>query len=335
MLNARLVVGVRTKGPVRLKLRPVTMADASKVADLETLRNPDEPRDAEMTAFWWTATPSDEVFIRMLAERDGLAVVYLFAAHRPWEETADRFGSIRLALHPDIWTEQQYEQLVEVAESWARSEGATIGVVRVRESFKKDVDILERRGYREVRRARQWELDLLANRDRLLQGAKDGQARMDEQGVSMLTLDKDTDPSHLAKLYELTSAAENDIPTTVPLHVMSYDEWHHLWFENPAITPDRFWIAREGDQIVGLSAIEYPPTRGHPWTAFTATARNVRGRGIARALKYQTVAQAIALGAKRIGTTNDGANSPILHLNAEMGYEPTDPVLEMHRELGS
>jgi GNAT superfamily N-acetyltransferase len=311
------------------------MADARRIADLETLRSPDEPRDPDMVAFWWTANPSDEIFIRMLAERDGAALAYLFAAHSPWDETPTRFGSIRLALHPNVWSEQQYEQLVDVAESWVRSEGAEIGVVRVRKSFEKDVGILERRGYREVRRARQWELDLVANRDSLLRAAEEGRTRMEEQGVQMLTLDQDTDPAHLAKLFELTSEAEKDIPTTVPLHVMSYDEWHHLWFDNPGIRSDRFWIAREGDQIVGLSAIEYPPTRGHPWTGFTATSRRVRGRGIARALKYQTVAQAIALGAKRIGTTNDGENSPILHLNEEMGYEPIDPVLELHRELGS
>jgi GNAT superfamily N-acetyltransferase len=288
-----------------------------------------------MVAFWWTATPSDEIFIRMLAERDGAALAFLFAAHSPWDETPSRFGSIRLALHPDIWSEQKYEQLLDVAESWVRSQGAEIGVVRVRETFTKELGILQRRGYREVRRARQWELDLIANRDRLLRGSEQSRARMEEQGVRMLTLDQDTDQTNLAKLYELTSAAEKDIPTTVPLHVMSYDEWHHLWFENPGLRSDRFWIAREGDAIVGLSAIEYPPSRGQPWTGFTATARRVRGRGIARALKYQTVAQAIELGVKRIGTTNDGENSPILHLNAEMGYEPIDPVLELHRELGS
>ncbi len=128
---------------------------------------------------------------------------------------------------------------------------------------------------------------------------------------------------------------ERDVPTTVPMHKKSFDEWHHLWFDNPGTRADRFWIAREGDTIVGLSAIEYPPTRGVPWTAFTTTTRSVRGRGIARALKYETIAQAIALGVERIRTQNDGENAPILHLNAQMGYVPIDSVLELHRELTS
>jgi GNAT superfamily N-acetyltransferase len=180
-----------------------------------------------------------------------------------------------------------------------------------------------------------WSLDLVAGRDRLLAGAERSRKGMAEQGVHMLTLEGDTDPDSLTKLYQLSMEAEKDIPTTVPIPVMSYDEWHHLWFDNPGIRADRLWIAREGEAIVGLSGIEYPPTRGNPWTAFTATSRSVRGRGIARALKYETVAQAIALGATRIGTTNDGENAPILHINAEMGYAPTVPWLELHNELDS
>jgi hypothetical protein len=55
-------------------------------------------------------------------------------------------------------------------------------------------------------------------------------------------------------------------------------------------------------------------------TAWTATARSVRGQGVARALKCETLMQAIALGVDRVRTGNDGANDPILHINASMGY---------------
>ena len=42
--------------------------------------------------------------------------------------------------------------------------------------------------------------------------------------------------------------------------------------------------------------------------------------GVARALKLETVMQAIALGTAHVRTENDGENAPILHLNEEMGY---------------
>ncbi len=323
------------KAQTALELRPATIADAARVADLETARTPDEPRDPEMLHFRWIFPPAGEVFTRMLAERGGSAIAFLYAGHMPWKENAERFGSMRFILHPNSWADAHYEQLVDAGEAWVRAEEGKIGVVRVRENITNEIRILERRGYREVRRGRQWELDLSAHRDLLLAGAEKGRERMRQQGVRVMTLDKDTDPDRLAKLYEMSTMGERDIPTTVPMHSMSYDEWHRLWFDNPGTRTDRFWIAREGDAIIGLSAIEYPPTRGVPWTAFTTTARSVRGRGIARALKYETIAQAIALGVERIRTQNDGENAPILHLNSQMGYVPIDPVLELHRELTS
>ena len=326
---------MKSKAAAGIELRPATLDDAGKVADLETARNPDEPRDGAMLRFWWTVSPPDEIFTRMVAERDGEAIACVYAAHTPWKDGEQRFGMLRAVLHPDAWTDEQFDWLLDNTEEWLRAEGTEIAVTRARQTFERDLRMLHLRGYRDVRQARMWSLDLVAGRDRLLAGVEQTRRRMAEQRVRLLTLDRDTDPDRLGRLYRLSIDAQEDIPTTVPIPVMSYDEWHHLWFENPGIRVDRVWIAREGDEIVGLSAIQYPPTRGNPWTALTATSRRVRGRGIARALKYETVAQAIALGATRIGTTNDGENAPILHLNAEMGYEPSVPWLELHRDLGT
>jgi GNAT superfamily N-acetyltransferase len=314
-------------------MRPATPADSASVSDLETVRHPDDPADPAMVRFWWTTMAAGEVHVRYMAERDDAAIAYVMARHRPWAEVAERFGTTRILLHPKLWNDERYGHLADTAESWLRDQGAGIAVIRVRANFTEEIRVLLARGYSEVRRGRQWELDLVANRARLLAAAKLSRKRMEEEGVRLLTLDQDDDPDRLVKLYEMSVEAEQDIPTTVPAPRMPYDEWHRLWFSNPGISADHVWIAREGEAIVGLSAIEYPPTRGCRWTAFTGTARSARGRGIARALKYETVAQAIALGADRIRTENDGENTPILHINAEMGYAPIDPVIELHRPL--
>jgi GNAT superfamily N-acetyltransferase len=70
-----------------------------------------------------------------------------------------------------------------------------------------------------------------------------------------------------------------------------------------------------------MSVLEYPPGVGNVWTDYTGTARSARGRGIARALKCETIMQAIALGVTHVRTNNDGENKPILHLNEELGYQ--------------
>ena len=73
--------------------------------------------------------------------------------------------------------------------------------------------------------------------------------------------------------------------------------------------------------------------RGIVGTEWTATARAVRGRGIARALKCETVAQAVALGVDRVRTGNDDANAPILHLNETMGYHPVPGRIDYLRAV--
>jgi GNAT superfamily N-acetyltransferase len=139
--------------------------------------------------------------------------------------------------------------------------------------------------------------------------------------VRLLTLAQDDDPLVVEKLWRMSEEAGDDVPTTVP-RVREELASYTRWIAAPEIHRDRFWIARLGEDVVGVSVLAYPPVRGIVGTNWTATSRSVRGRGIARALKCETLAQAIALGVDRVRTGNDAANDPILHLNETMGYRP-------------
>jgi GNAT superfamily N-acetyltransferase len=69
-----------------------------------------------------------------------------------------------------------------------------------------------------------------------------------------------------------------------------------------------------------MSYLAYPPVRGVVWTNYTATHPGYRGRGIARAVKLQTLAQAADLGIPEVRTDNDSENAPMLHINETLGY---------------
>lgn len=319
--------------PSVLELRPAVIEDAALVADLDTLALPDEARDPVMMAFWWTHQTAGERAHRLISTDGGVARVFVYAGHSDLNEDPKRFGSLRVRIHPDHWSEAAYRECIAVAESWLRGEGAATAVAKVREDEPAERRLLESIGYREDRRYRTWRLDLVEGRERLLATAEATAASMRRAGVELMTLDRDADPERMRKLYELDIETTNDIPTTVPIPTPTFDEWNEFWFDNPAHTPGRFWIARDGDAIVGLSVIGFPPRRGIPWTSFTCTARSARGRGIGRALKYASVRQAIELGATVVETQNDAANAPILHLNEEMGYRPFKATIEMHRKL--
>ena len=155
---------------------------------------------------------------------------------------------------------------------------------------------------------------------------------MRDENVTMLTLADDPDPDVVRKVWKLSVEAEKDEPKSLG-EVDEALEDYVEWFDAPEMRRDRVWLARERDDVVGISCLGYPPVRGFVGTEWTATARSVRGRGIARALKCETLAQAIALGVDRVRTGNDAANDPILHINESMGYQPISGAINFLKEL--
>ena len=315
------------------QLRPATLDDAALVADLESSRDPNEPRDPVLLHYWWQMADELERTMRRIQLRDGVVIAFIGASHDPWMDGARRFGVVRPLLRYEEWTDDDFAQLVELGIEWLRGERASTAVTRVREDFQRELSVLERLRFREDRRMRTSEIDLVARRDHIVASARESLKRMQEQDVAIHPISEDPDPERFRKLYATMVEAKRDVPTTVPEPDITFEEWHRYWFANPAIRQDRFWIAREGDDIVGCSVLDCPVVRGVPFTAFTGTRRRVRGRGIARALKYQSLAQAIEVGYTRVRTSNDAENPPILRINAEMGYRLVAPIIELHREL--
>ena len=302
-----------------LDARPATLDDAAAVADVLTAADPDDPTDPEIQRYQWETAPPWPRH-RFALERDGRLVGLAFQAHAPWAEMPDRFGFVGASLDPAAFTPARLDAAYALVEDLSRADGTRTFTVWLKEKEKDHIAVVTARGYKEERRGKGWELDLVANRERLEQMAAESRERMRREGIRILTLAEDRDPDVEQKLWRTSTESFQDIPTTVPFVLPPFEQWRK-WLSKPGIRPDRVWIAREGDDVVGVSVLSYPPVRGNVWTDYTGTARKVRGRGVARALKLETVMQAIALGTKRVRTGNDGANAPILHLNEEMGYK--------------
>jgi RimJ/RimL family protein N-acetyltransferase len=315
------------------ELRQATLDDAALVADLESMRDPLEPRDPVQLRYWWQMSDELERTMRRVLVREGSAIAYIGVSHELWSDSERRFGVIRPLLRYEEWTDDDFARLVDIGAGWLRSEGAEAAVARVREDFPRELGVLQRLGFHEDRRLRTSELDLVAHRDRIVAAALESRGRMQERGIAMHPFSDDVDPERYRKLYETMLESGHDVPHSVPEHDMTLDEWRRYWFDNPTIRQDRFWIAREADDIVGCSVLDCPVVRGVPWTGYTGTRRRVRGRGIARALKYQSMAQAIEVGYKRVRTTNDAENPAILRINHEMGYRLVAPIIELHSAL--
>lgn len=311
-----------------LVFRPATLDDAVIVADIDTELTPDDPEDPKVMRHWWTVAAPDDVRVRRIVLHDGAPSGYTMYGHPAWAKLPSRFARLSAELRPAFRTAERLDTLYGGLEDDARADGAAKATSWAWEWDALRIGMLQARGYREERRERFWELDLIAGRERISTMAAESRKRMEREGIRILTLGEDDDPEAVAKLKRMSDEAEADVPTTVPHVPFGLDEFKQ-WLASPALRPDRIWIGRLGDDIVGISMLAYPPVRGVVSTDWTGMARAARGRGIARALKCETLMQAIALGVDRVRTDNDSTNLPILHINETMGYTRRPDAIQL------
>jgi GNAT superfamily N-acetyltransferase len=246
-------------------------------------------------------------------------VGFAWHRHEPWDQLPKRYGRIEANLSEDLRTTERQAEAYDFIEARARASGAEYLFTKVHSRDDLALATLKARGYREERRHEELELDLVAHGQHLLGMLEASRSRVREQGIRLLPLAQDHDPERYRKLYAMNVQAQQDVPTTVPWVPPPFELFMEF-LQSPDIREDRLWIARSGDAVLGISLLSYPPTVGVVYTQWTATARSVRGRGFARALKLETLGQAIGLGVKRVRTANDAENAPILHLNYALGY---------------
>jgi hypothetical protein len=308
-----------------LTFRRATLDDAAFAADVFTAVWPRNPTDPVLLRYSWETAGPSWVVERFVVERSGTASGFAFTEHPRWDLAERRWASVG----GDLWPAERHnlDALFSAMEERALAGGADILRARANEDDPERIATILRRGYREDRRGKRWELDLAANRERLSAMAEASRERMRREGIRLLTLADDSDHEKYSKVWRMSEEATQDIPRTLPHVPESLEDYLH-WIKAPDMREDRFWIARMSDDIVGVSVLSFPPVRGLVGTAWTATSRSVRGRGVARALKCETLIQAIALGVDRVRTGNDAANDPILHINASMGYQPVPGAID-------
>jgi GNAT superfamily N-acetyltransferase len=304
-----------------LRLREATLDDAAFSADVYSAVFPARPTDPVMERYWWEQPDDTYVARRWIVQRGGRDVGVAYFDHPAWARLQVPHGDVGGDLVPEFRARASLAAILAEMERRLVADGAKRVAARANEDDEVRIAAILDRGFREDRRGRRWLLDLRENRERIDAMTAECRQRMRVEGIQLLTLDRDADPDKYRKVWRMNEEAVQDVPTTLPNVEESFEDTMR-WLRAPGMHEDRFWIAREDDTIVGVSVLEFPPVRGIVGTAWTATARRVRGRGIARALKCETLTQAIALGVDRVRTGNDGANDPILHINATMGYRP-------------
>lgn len=301
-------------------IRPATIEDAALAADIMTAAYPQEPEDPVLTEYRWANSRPDFVFTRFIAELDGRPIAYLETAHGPWEKLPERHCYVDVYLAREHMDDELLAFLWRRIEKEAADRGGLTLNAAAAEEEREMLATLERLGFERERDDRVWNLDLKTHGPRLLQEAAAARERMNGAGIKLTTLSEWHDPKRFEKMHHLSEETRQDIPHSTPILPQPM-EYFMDRINTPGNRADRYWIALDGEMPVAMSHLNFPPVRGHVWTGYTCCARAYRGRGIARAVKLQTLAQAVELGIPAVRTDNDSENAPMLHINETLGYE--------------
>jgi GNAT superfamily N-acetyltransferase len=300
-------------------LRPAAPHEAELAADLMTAAFPREPQDPILTARRWNHPKDGWSHGRFIANFGDTPVAFVEWQHGSWALLPERHCWVEVWLDRAHMDEGVLTYLWEWAEDSAAAAGARTLNAACGEDEPEMLRVLAALGYERQRTERVWSLDLADAAERITADAEAAQDRMRSAGIELTTLDKWEDPDRFQKLHELNELVRPDIPHTGAILPQTIQDFM-VRVGAPNTPPARWWIALDGSAPVAMSCLSYPPVRGVVWTAFTGTHPGYRGRGIARAVKLQTLAQAAELGIPEVRTDNDSENAPMLHINATLGY---------------
>lgn len=300
-------------------IRPAILDDAALAADLMTAAYPAFAADPVVTRYRWDHPRKGWSAGRYIAEIHGRPIAFLDWLHGPPEQDPKRHCEVGVSLDQALLSSVLLVTLWRWVTDEATAAGSRILEAYAGEDEPEVLDALQRVGYERDRLEKVWELDLGQRGADLIAEAREARERLVAEGYRALTVDAWRAPHKLEAIHGLDTRTRKDIPTTFPILPETFQN-----FTERAAAPDRpqdrWWIIVKDDEPVAMSYLRFPPQRGSVWTGYTCCHPDHRGRGLARAVKLQSLAQAVELGVPFVYTDNDSENAPMLHINEALGY---------------
>ena len=223
------------------------------------------------------------------------------------------------------------ELLLDQLTSDLRAAGAVTVSCRQYASESELIEFLKNRGFAEVSRVLDLRLNVAAAD---LSSVAPRQKRFEDQGISISTFAEERvrDPRCVEKLHELTTLLSQDDPARGPIAPPAYNAREALlWLEMPYVLPDAYFIAKHGDDYVGVSDVSlFEAVPGGLTQGFSGVKREYRRQGLATLLKLSGIAYAQSHGYTIVQTFNKPEQRAIRTLNEKLGFEAVceDVLLE-------
>jgi GNAT superfamily N-acetyltransferase len=276
-----------------------------------------EPVTPETAREWWTLRHG-EIRVTMLALDESCQVIgYWDVDRETWMKPGHFY--VKVIVAPEARGQGLGTEMYADALRVAREHGATHLESSLREADMVSFKFAEKRGFQVERHLFESALDLTDFDEHRFD---DLTARLNAKGFRFFSLaEAGLNDEHKHKLYEVNRAAAMDDPgntgTFPDFYAFSKNVFDASWFR-----AETQIIASHSDHWVGLAAIGIYPDNNYAYNAFTGVSRDYRGRGLAQALKLQTILLAKKEGIRYVRTHNDSKNAAMLAINRKLGYKP-------------
>lgn len=159
-------------------------------------------------------------------------------------------------------------------------------------------------------------------------------SHLSSEGIETVALPEIDSALTRQELYRCNTAIWRDMPheAHVDWQDPSFETFTRSIYERPSILLDSFFVAREGDHIVGLSYLLSRPA-GDAEVGDTGVLSSHRRRGIARVLKMLVTRWAARQGVPFVHTDNRADNAGMLAINRELGFQPGEVIVILEKTM--
>ncbi|HFC11391.1 MAG TPA: GNAT family N-acetyltransferase, partial [Anaerolineae bacterium] len=301
---------VAQRGVMTITIRPFNFDDLDDYEALEIIGRNTHPDDYPTVSEirYMDKLDSTHFRYRLIAEHEEKIIAWVGTREMWWFAAPDQY-TVNGAVLSD-WQEQGVGgQLWQAIQRVLAEKKAVTMMSWVREDFGRSKRFLENRGFVQVMRDAQSQLDLASFDASRFAGITD---KMDEQGIKLYNLLElaQIEPNWKQKVWEMRWPIRQDIPSSEEKKPIPYDEWHKFTIDAPDYTPAGFIVAIAPDgEYIGWSNIKRSDADPKKlYTGVTGVKRAWRRKGIATALKLRVIAFAQANGFERIVTENEENN---------------------------
>jgi len=202
----------------------------------------------------------------------------------------------------------------------AKGLGFSAFEVEVRESEDDGVAYLRARGFEEVTRYENVELQL---------AGLDPPELDAPPGVEVVS--RAERPDLVEAVYAVAAAVIPTIPGSEPSEI-DFESWRAHDVERPGALPELSFAALADGEVIGYASLLVRP-HGDGIHLMTAVLPEWRGRGVGGALKRAQIRAGCAHGLGRLVTINEERNLAIRRLNERLGYRPLPALLVLRGPL--